>query len=61
MTDPVLARLAELEHRAAQHERDLSRAIRITLLRDTGHATKTELAELRAIADRYPRYPAPDG
>lgn len=57
MTDQ--ARLDRLEDRVACHERDLARTVRIIALRQRGHATKKEIAELDAIADRYPRYPAP--
>lgn len=59
MTDTLRRRLEHLEDRVSRHERDLARAVRILTLRNTGHATKDEIDELTAIADHYPRSPAP--
>jgi chaperonin cofactor prefoldin len=58
-TDQLAQRVEQLEHRVSVHERDLSRALRILDLERAGQATITELGELQAIINRYPRHPAP--
>jgi hypothetical protein len=58
-SEDLKARIEQLEHRVATHERDLSRALRILDLERAGKATILELGALALIINRYPRHPAP--